>query len=457
MKTLLKNFLPLLSGEVVSKVLGFLATLYLARRLGSESFGKLGFALALYSYVALLVANGTETVAIREVARGNSAVPLITSTVFLLRWLFVAAAGLVLAIVVATQSLDGPTLILLLLQSANLLLFPWSLQYVAQGLQKTPHIALTRGIQSILYLAFVLATVQSFDDVNKVPILLFASTLIAQLVLLAIYRNRFGRLFKMVPWSEVMSFLRSSIPLGLASVFVAISTNADTVILGFTRTANEVGFYSAAYKIILFVAGFQVLFSQATLAFFSNLKQKNPGRLKSLVGNMLPALFEGSLVLALFLFFFAQQICGILFGQLYGESAAALRVLSFVIPLLFSESVAIQLLLAADRQKTYMTVTGIGGLLNIAANILVIPLYGIVGAAFVTLVSESLVLTLLLWSSRSILGDTWSKFSVEYLGAAVIVFLLFSAPQPGLVLVFAIVFGMLFVMRVRALYSTEIR
>lgn len=41
-----RNFLALATGEVGSRVLGFAATALLARRVGADGFGILGFALA---------------------------------------------------------------------------------------------------------------------------------------------------------------------------------------------------------------------------------------------------------------------------------------------------------------------------------------------------------------------------------------------------------------------------
>jgi len=56
-------------GEILARLVAFATTTVLARRLGPEGFGILGFASALCGYFALAVGGGLNDLAARDVAR----------------------------------------------------------------------------------------------------------------------------------------------------------------------------------------------------------------------------------------------------------------------------------------------------------------------------------------------------------------------------------------------------
>src|SRR5712671_4393153 len=82
---ILENVLSLGGGDLISRLIAFAGTAYLARKLGPAGFGIIGFALALRSYFALMTTGGSNAVATREVARRPGDAPAIASSVTLVR------------------------------------------------------------------------------------------------------------------------------------------------------------------------------------------------------------------------------------------------------------------------------------------------------------------------------------------------------------------------------------
>ncbi len=66
-----KNFSYLAAAELISKGIAFFTTVYIARVLGPENFGKLGFAQAVLSYFILIVSLGFDVYGAREIARNK--------------------------------------------------------------------------------------------------------------------------------------------------------------------------------------------------------------------------------------------------------------------------------------------------------------------------------------------------------------------------------------------------
>src|SRR5688572_5627148 len=75
-----RSIMTLSAGELLARVIGFLATIYVARQLGVEAYGVLGFAFALMLYAFQFADLGLEQLGPREVADHRDALePLISS------------------------------------------------------------------------------------------------------------------------------------------------------------------------------------------------------------------------------------------------------------------------------------------------------------------------------------------------------------------------------------------
>jgi O-antigen/teichoic acid export membrane protein len=83
-----------------------------------------------------------------------------------------------------------------------------------------------------------------------------------------------------------------------------------------------------------------------------------------------------------------------LFGPEYVAAAAAFRLLILSIGFIFIYGVIHNVLLVCDRMRIETWIMGSGVALNIGLNLILIPRYGLVGAAFATALAEGLILLL---------------------------------------------------------------
>src|SRR5207253_185742 len=103
---------------------------------------------------------------------------------------------------------------------------------------------------------------------------------------------------------------------------------------------------------------------------------------------------------------FAPLLITIVTGGKQGylpESAAALQVLIFFLPFSFVNGVTQYVLIALDRQRLITRAFAATVVFNIAANLLLVPLLGINGAALTTVLSEVVLLVpFMVWTGREI-------------------------------------------------------
>jgi len=134
--TILRNFFALSGAQIVSMAAGFLTTIVLARALGPETYGVLGFGVAFISYFGLFVNMGVETYAMRDVARDQSAMSDTIGAVLPLRTGL--AVGLFAVLYWVSISLDQSDRVktVLLIQGIGLFATAISVEFAFQGVQR---------------------------------------------------------------------------------------------------------------------------------------------------------------------------------------------------------------------------------------------------------------------------------------------------------------------------------
>jgi O-antigen/teichoic acid export membrane protein len=174
-------------------------------------------------------------------------------------------------------------------------------------------------------------------------------------------------------------------PLSIQSFVYIIYTQIDRLCIGYFLTPVEVGIYGAAWSIAALLLFIPQSFSFLALPVFSKLIAKRSiDELRKSFNKLAKTMFEISLPLLLCLIILSKDILTILYGKDYVTGATALSILGLGI---FSQSIlgpAADCLVGAGKTRETLIATAAGCLINIILNILLIPIYGIIGAALAT-------------------------------------------------------------------------
>jgi O-antigen/teichoic acid export membrane protein len=357
--------------------------------LGTDSFGQYAFVLALYSYFALLANPGFDTVGTREVAKGKYSVEELFGSIFALRVLFSIASFVLLLVCSFFFYFDNAIRTLLITQGLNLLLTPLFIQFIFRGLTEMKYVSLSRILQSGLFLLFVAIFVHKAGDIFYLPVLLLCSTVASLVPLFILYRNRFGSFSFSTSVVSRRYVLHISIMVGVSSFMILIYYNLDSVILGFLRSSYEVGLYAAAYKIVLLLTTAP---SVILASFFPFLSKDRKGKGYGVIlRKYLTVMFVTGVPVGFIGYFAADWMVEFLFGSSFRLSSTPLRILLFNVSLVFVNMAFANPLLAWGEEKAYLKIVAGGAVTNLFFNVLLIPHYGIVGAAIATLLSEGTV------------------------------------------------------------------
>lgn len=214
------------------------------------------------------------------------------------------------------------------------------------------------------------------------------------------FANRLGKpfLWQLSP-SRVRALVIPSIPLAATLLLNLVYFRADSIIITLTRATAEVGIYGLAYKVFETVIVFPTFFMNAVYSYMV----RDPQKLKRIFSQSVLFLFFLSIVGLLVVWFLAPLLTYI--KSDFVLSIGALRVLALGLPFFFTTSATMWALVALKKQKTLMTIYGISMAINIFGNILFIPTYGYIAAAWMTVAGEGLVLLFSLLALRNVLRE----------------------------------------------------
>ena len=385
MRSPAKNFILLSSSELLSKALGFFTTVLIARRAGVSGLGEIGFVLALYTYFTLLANPGYDIIGARETAKKESDDVTVINAFFVLKFLSSVAAFLVLTMFCFLVPFSSTVKQLLLLQGLTLLTIPFSFQFYFRGANQMQIVALSRFLQSALYCAAVYAYVHGSGDLMRVPIAFGVSTVVGLLPMAGMV-SRYLSFRHHIPRKQVRAYLVSAVTLGAAAICIQVYLDMDTVLLGFFKTSYEVGLYTSAYKIVTLASTIPMLLFTSYLPYLQSVKD-NPNDWKKYVLTMVSAGLLVGIVVALF----APVFISLLYGAEYQGAVVPLRILSIDIIAVFFSITFAQPLMLLGKEKQYLSIVAWSAGLNIACNLILIPLLGMTGAAVTTVGAEGMV------------------------------------------------------------------
>ena len=400
----------LMAGEVSSKLLAFLITVYLTRTLGSAKFGLLSFASAFVMYGMLLTDFGLTKYGTREIARNPESlkewVVRIQSTRLILSTFFFIIAALLSWLLLGSLEMK------LLFLFSFFWLFPHAigLDWVYRGFEKMGYSALWNFVQQAVYLALVLVLVTNKGHLVMVPVCRVAGCLAASVILLISLGKLTGfKAFVPVVDAKILKrVLAAGAPLAASYLMVQIYWNVDTIILGIVDKPEIVGIYNAAYKIILMAAVACYTVMNAYYPRLSYNYTHNHTNYRRDLARMMLIVIAAGIIATSVVFIFRERIILLFYGDDYRKAITALAFLAFVIFGDYLVSALATAFIAAGFEKLTFKTVVVGAVSNILFCIILIPRFSFVGAAIATIASYAIMIFLYLIRLGNVIGKSES-------------------------------------------------
>lgn len=198
--------------------------------------------------------------------------------------------------------------------------------------------------------------------------------------------------------------VKSATPFGAAALFQMLYYQSDLVMLPIFSSTKEAGLYGAAF--VLTGASFVLPNAIINRFFMTRIhlwSSENPQNLKRFVKFGTLSFAAAGLVSAVILTVFAVQLLGLIFGPQYTEASEIQAVLAASIPIMFASYVLGSIITTRGFMPRKTKILAFVSIFNIVANVLMIPRFGAVGAAWTTVGSSILIFILYAITTGAIL------------------------------------------------------
>jgi O-antigen/teichoic acid export membrane protein len=422
-RRVVKNALTPMAASLINKGIDFAFAMLSLRLLGPEGAGRFGYAVNLALFFGIVTDFGLGVLATREVAKDRTqANRYLTNTALVRVGLSGVALLPLLAVVSVNTSLTPDTVAVIALLWASLVPsgIAASLSYLFNAYERFEFpatVTVLIKVSSTFLAAVVLLLGGGIVGLATVSVL---ANLTSLAILFLLVRRQ---LFK-PRWEPDLALVRSMMsdayPLMINNLLATIFFRIDVQILQPLKGDEVVGYYNAAYK---WIDGLNIIPASLTLALFPLLSRYGTTAKESMLRayqGSLRLLILVALPLSVGMWLAAEELMLILGGGAYlPHSMVALRILVWFLPFSFINSVTQYVLIALNQQRFLTVAFIIGVTFNVCANLLLIPAYGYVAAAVVTVASEVVLLAPFYYAVRKYLAPIpWAGLAWRPVAAA---------------------------------------
>lgn len=379
-------------GEIGVRALSSGVIFALAHLLGASTFGEYSTAYAFASLFVIGVDLGTNAILTREIARRPEERRLIIGNANLLKG---GASLLVIGLIhIAGIWSAFAREHRLLVDTVGVMTVAYTLvDYMAAllaGKEEFGWEAFLKVVCRLIIAGAGVAVLWRTRELIPTTVTMAVASVAALAVGAIILYARFGA-FPVLWDNPTMSrLLKSSLPLLGFVIFWIFYDNQDILILNyFKMPEHEIGYFWSATKVIDVLKVVPVLLSGVFFPSLARFAQTRESFMET-VRQMLGWSIVVSAVIVAIAFVGAPMIERMLYGKQFEAAAPLLRLLLPAYALVFFNHMALQILIARDREKDIVPGAVIACLGNLAASFYWIPKYGTYGACFALVASEIL-------------------------------------------------------------------
>ena len=402
-----RNTGTLVAVEVLSKILGIVLALAIARKLGPANFGLLAFAGSFAYIFGVFTHFGFDKLVLREIGRDPKSTAFYLNNMIGLR--LVLSTATFLAIFGALSMLNYSSEKSSVIYVAALIMITESfivlLNSFYRAHQKVRYEAIVEMFLRILIVSgglIVLLLGYGLLELLLVQLLIFLISLALSFYL---FHTRISKIvLNQLSVNFCSKLIRRATPFLVLSISIAIYAKIDTVMLSFIKGDQITGWYSAAYKFLEVFTFIPAAFVAGILPAMSRFSKSAPELLSETYQKAAKYLFIIALPITVGTVVLADRIILVLYGGEYVNSVNALRILIWALILAFVNYVSANALFAIDKEKVFVLIVIFGALFNICANLVLIPTLSYIGASISTVATEGAVFIVSLFFVSLYLG-----------------------------------------------------
>lgn len=401
-KRLLFDTIFALSANTVFKLLNAIIVIILANYLGPDKYGIYSTAIAFVGIFLVFADMGLRMLLIQEGSKDIKKAPVYFGNTLIFQLILTV---LVIPVLFITSKLFGYTeitvILILILGPALFFIEQSRISWAVLRLKEINNsVSISEILQGIASLSAILFITHLSNSPSNQTLLYIA---ISQLVINSIYflslliyasRTVFKPKFAL---KALKGMLKKSYIFALSELFATLYFQVDQIVISMLKSAQDVGFYSVPFKIIVFFLFIPRILVRISRPFMYKLFYNSIDKYKRI--NIFFHRYYSAIgiPLGILTVLLAQPIILFLFKEKYSASIPVLKVFGWFLMFYFISVASSQSLTTLLKQKTLTKIQAITVILNLILDIILVYIFGFIGAAYATLSVQILASSLYIY------------------------------------------------------------
>lgn len=410
-QTVVKNTFWVAAGTTLTKIIRVIVIIYIARALGTEDYGIFTYAMSLVAIFAIFSDIGLTSILTRELTKRTEGKKEYLSTALVVKLSFLIGTIVLIAIfapLITKFEAAKPLLIIIAITVAfeSLQGFFYAITRSQNKMEVEAGLSI---ITEILITVLVLFVFFKHPSIKALALAYMIGNSVGLIITLFFLRKNLNGIFKYFRKDLVKNIIMASWPFAIMGFFGIFMTNIDSVIIGIFSSPHVLGLYAAAQKPISLL---HVLPNFLAIGLFPIINKFSRDKEEKKLSSVVEKSALASLLIALPIvaggIIIAEPLISITFGYEFIAAVSTLQILLLSLLIVFPGSMLADLILAENKQKVFIKSSFLGAATNVILDLLLIPIYGIVGSAVATVIAILVAYSFFFIEARKI-----TKFNIN--------------------------------------------
>jgi PST family polysaccharide transporter len=370
-----------------------LVGIWVARYLGPDQFGLLNFALAFVGLFAALPSLGLQGIVVRDIVRYPNCAQVTLGTAALLQMISGPVAYLLLLVAIMYLRPDDALARSVVCILGSMMLIE-ATKIAVYWFESQIQSRYTVWVQSSTLLAFALIKIILIMQGSSLTAFVWVTLaeLATASLMLLIVMNKHGPSLTSLRFTfeRAKTLLTDSWPLIFSAISVTIYMKIDQIMIGQMMGDEAVGIYTAASRISELWYFIPMAIAASVFPTILEAKKKSEDLYYAHLQKLYNLMVVISLAVAVPMTFVSTELVKFLYGEAYLDAGPILAIHIWAAIFVFLGVASGQWFIAENKQLLNLERTAIGAVVNVILNLWLIPIYGSIGAAIATVISQAM-------------------------------------------------------------------
>lgn len=389
MNRVLKNFFSTSVANIIGQLIGFLCITYYTGILMKHNYGMITYAQQYVLYFTTIVLFGIQTVGTKLVVQKDKSYDDLVSELSSFRLIIATIGFIVCTLLSFFISADRRFPPILIIWSLIYIPTAYNFDWFFAGIQDMKHNAVYNLFKTVVPAIIIFIFVRQKTDIYIVPTAMVIGVLLGAIYYLIILKMKNIKVKIKINKELFKKYFFMGLPFLLSGLLSMVNGNIDKVILGSNALEySNLGIYQAAYNFVNFIVTFIGVIFLTLFPYIVKSHSEGPEKIKSTLKVVMEIVLAMAIPISIGGFLLADKIIGFFYTSEFTKAAVPFRILMFYIFIFSIREVYAYSLNAFGLEKKYLKIVAVSASLNFIFNMILIPKYSYLAAAYITGITE---------------------------------------------------------------------